>query len=60
VLPLLVALILWLGGLQLVALGIVGQCVWRAFDEARQRPARVIETDTEAVGLPPAALCLLD
>jgi dolichol-phosphate mannosyltransferase len=46
---LVVALILWLGGLQLVALGLVGQYVWRAFDEARQRPAWVIEADTEAL-----------
>jgi dolichol-phosphate mannosyltransferase len=47
---LLVAVLVWLGGLQLVALSLVGQYVWRAFDEARQRPPWVIEADTEAVG----------
>lgn len=45
----LMALILWLGGLQLVALSLVGQYVWRAFDEARRRPAWVIEADTETL-----------
>lgn len=32
-----------LTGLQLLALGIVGEYVWRALDEARQRPAYLIE-----------------
>jgi glycosyltransferase involved in cell wall biosynthesis len=32
-----------LTGLQLLALGIVGEYVWRALDEARQRPAYFIE-----------------
>jgi dolichol-phosphate mannosyltransferase len=32
-----------LAGLQLLALGIVGQYVWRALDEARRRPAYLIE-----------------
>jgi dolichol-phosphate mannosyltransferase len=32
-----------LAGLQLTALGWVGQYVWRAFDEARRRPAYVVE-----------------
>ena len=40
---LLLAFVVWLGGLQLLALGLVGQYVWRAFDEARRRPAWVIE-----------------
>jgi glycosyltransferase involved in cell wall biosynthesis len=40
---LLVALILALSGLQLVALAIVGQYVYRALDEARGRPRYVIE-----------------
>ena len=45
---LLVALLLGLSGVQLVAVGLVGQYVWRAFDEARRRPAWVIE---EVVGV---------
>ena len=40
---LLVALILALSGLQLAALAIVGQYVYRALDEARGRPRYVIE-----------------
>jgi dolichol-phosphate mannosyltransferase len=32
-----------LAGLQLLALGIVGEYVWRALDEARRRPAYLIE-----------------
>ena len=40
---LLLAAVAGLSGLQLVALGLVGQYVWRAFDEARRRPAYSIE-----------------
>ena len=39
----LVAVMTGLAGLQLTALGWVGQYVWRAFDEARRRPAYVVE-----------------
>jgi dolichol-phosphate mannosyltransferase len=38
-----VALVLFLAGLQLSALAIVGQYVYRALDEARGRPTYVIE-----------------
>jgi dolichol-phosphate mannosyltransferase len=49
------ALVLWLAGLQLVALGMIGQYVWRALDEARGRPVYAVEA---SVGLEraPAAL----
>lgn len=40
---LVVSVMVGLAGLQLVALGLVGQYVWRAFDEARRRPAYLIE-----------------
>jgi dolichol-phosphate mannosyltransferase len=40
---LLVALIVWFGGLQLFALGMIGQYVWRGLDESRRRPPYVIE-----------------
>jgi dolichol-phosphate mannosyltransferase len=40
---LLVAVVAGLSGLQLLALGLIGQYVWRAFDEARRRPAYSIE-----------------
>lgn len=39
----LLAVMLGLSGLQLAALGIVGQYIWRAYDEARSRPMYVIE-----------------
>jgi dolichol-phosphate mannosyltransferase len=44
---LVVALVLGLSGVQLLALGMVGEYVWRALDEARGRPAWFIERDTE-------------
>ena len=49
---LVIALVIGLAGLQLLALGLVGEYVWRAFDEARGRPQYVIEAragDTVAV-----------
>jgi dolichol-phosphate mannosyltransferase len=44
-LPLLVILaaIAGVGGIQLLALAMVGEYVWRAFDEARRRPLYVVE-----------------
>jgi glycosyltransferase involved in cell wall biosynthesis len=39
-----------LSGLQLLALGIVGEYVWRALDEARRRPAYLIEAVAGAAG----------
>jgi dolichol-phosphate mannosyltransferase len=36
-------LIVGLSGLQLVAVGVVGEYVWRALEEARRRPAYLIE-----------------
>ena len=39
----LAALVIWMTGLQLMALGMVGQYVWRALDEARGRPMYAIE-----------------
>ena len=38
-------------GVQLVALGVVGEYVWRALDESRRRPAYLVEAAT-----PPAAV----
>ena len=39
----LLSLIVGLGGLQLVAIGVVGEYVWRALEESRRRPAYLIE-----------------
>jgi polyisoprenyl-phosphate glycosyltransferase len=46
VLLLFVSLIIGLAGVQLCALAVVGQYVWRALDAARNRPLYVIESDT--------------
>ena len=45
-LTLLLALIVGLAGVQLLALGVVGEYVWRALDESRGRPAFLIEAST--------------
>jgi dolichol-phosphate mannosyltransferase len=47
---LLAALVIALFGGQLVALGIVGQYVWRALDESRRRPLYSIEAVAEMTG----------
>jgi dolichol-phosphate mannosyltransferase len=44
-----------LSGLQLVALAVVGEYVWRALEESRRRPAYLIEAATTSTGLHPAA-----
>ena len=41
---LILAAVFGLAGLQLLALGLVGEYVWRAFDEARGRPQYIIES----------------
>jgi len=46
-LVLLVAAMAGVGGLQLVATGLVGEYVWRALEESRRRPQFVIEKATE-------------
>lgn len=40
---LLLSLVVGLAGLQLVAVGVVGEYVWRALEESRRRPAYLIE-----------------
>jgi dolichol-phosphate mannosyltransferase len=48
------ALVVAFGGLQLFALGMIGQYVWRGLDESRRRPPYVIESvvgDREAARL---------
>ena len=54
-LVLLVAAMAGVGGLQLVATGLVGEYVWRALEESRRRPQFVIERATaEPVARPPS------
>jgi dolichol-phosphate mannosyltransferase len=45
---LLLAAVVGVGGLQLLAIGVVGEYVWRALEQARRRPAYLIE---EVAGL---------
>ena len=55
-LVLLVSAIAGVGGLQLVATGLVGEYVWRALEESRRRPQFVVEAVTaELEARPPAA-----
>jgi dolichol-phosphate mannosyltransferase len=42
------AAVLLVGGLQLLALGVLGEYGWRAFDEARRRPRWVVQATTGA------------
>jgi hypothetical protein len=52
---LVLAVLLGIGGLQLLALGVVGEYVWRALEEARRRPPYLIEAVAGVVEEEPAA-----
>ena len=39
--------VLLLGGVQMTMLGVLGEYLWRALDEARRRPRYLIETTTD-------------
>jgi dolichol-phosphate mannosyltransferase len=52
----LAALVVALFGCQLIALGMVGQYVWRALDESRRRPLYSIEAVAAVTGVPAAAV----
>jgi len=43
--PSLVVAVLVVGGLQMIMLGILGEYVWRALDEARNRPRFIVEDE---------------
>lgn len=49
--PTLLAVVLFLGGLQLLFLGILGEYLWRALDESRRRPLYLVR---RSVGEPAA------
>ena len=48
----LMVVVLVVGGLQMLMMGILGEYVWRALDEARQRPRYIIEEELEHNPLP--------
>jgi hypothetical protein len=50
--PTIVILVLFLGGIQLISIGILGEYIGRIYEEVRQRPRYIIE---RAEGLLPAS-----
>ena len=48
--PPLMAAILLIGGVQMIMLGVLGEYIWRALDEARRRPRYFIEAATPPAG----------
>ena len=51
--PTLLAVVLFLGGVQLLFLGILGEYLWRALDEARHRPLYLIAEQVPAPSTAP-------
>jgi polyisoprenyl-phosphate glycosyltransferase len=43
----LMVIVLVLGGMQMVMMGVLGEYVWRALDEARRRPRYIVEISTD-------------
>jgi len=43
----LIVVVLLLGGMQMIMMGVLGEYLWRALDEARRRPRYIVELATE-------------
>ena len=52
----LMVVVLVIGGLQMLMLGVLGEYLWRAYDEGRGRPRYVIERNTLAASRQPSAV----
>jgi dolichol-phosphate mannosyltransferase len=42
----LMVVVLIIGGVQMLMMGVLGEYLWRAFDESRQRPRYLVEATT--------------
>ena len=51
----LMVVVLVIGGIQMLMMGVLGEYLWRALDEARRRPVYTVETTTQAAQLPSVA-----
>jgi dolichol-phosphate mannosyltransferase len=47
----LMVVVLVVGGVQMLMMGVLGEYLWRALDEARRRPKYLVETTSDAVPL---------
>lgn len=53
--PTLTLLVVFLGGMQLVAIGILGEYIGRIYDEVKQRPPYIVDSYVNAPNLPDGA-----